>query len=108
MAAQVLPNDASPGKVNTTYFAVGVGFAQVIGNNERRRNLVVTCPSAGTLIVSWDPSPPSVNGVILTAGQFPLVLTRETHGALVTQPLYLASPGGAQTVAIVEEEGLSL
>lgn len=95
-----------PGKVSMTSVSVDVADSPLVPSNERRRSLVVNAPLTNRITLTWDSIAVADSGIVLYPGQWPLVLSRHEHGAMVTQAMRAISDTAAQTVTFAEEIGV--
>lgn len=80
-----------------------VAGGQVLAASAKRIGIVVYAPAVDDVVMSFR-TPVDVNtGMRLKAGMGPIIMTLETFGPLVTQPLYGKTMGAAnQSIGIVE------
>lgn len=96
-----------PGKVNMTSVAVDVTEGALVPQNELRRALIINAPLTNRITLSWAGAAVADQGIVLYPGQWPLVLTRHEHGAMVSQAMRAISDTALQTVTFAEEIGVS-
>lgn len=96
-----------PGKVNMNRIPVDVTEGPFVMSDERRRVLIITAPETNRVTLTWGTDAHLDLGITLYPGGQPLVLDRNTHGAMVTQAMRAISATALQTLTYAEEVGVS-
>lgn len=94
-------NQQKRGYATTRTLAVSATAALAVATSTERTAVILSV-HAGTVFIGTNPGVADLTGVRLTAAHGPLRLTLAEHGAIVFGPLYAISPGGADTMGIVE------
>lgn len=96
-----------PGKVNMNRINVDITEGPLMPGDERRRALIISAPETNRFTITWGTDAHLDLGITLYPGGPPLQLDRNTHGAMVTQPIRAISATALQTVTFAEEIGVS-
>src|SRR5688572_29365150 len=82
--------------------SVGQTAVQLVGPSHLRTALVISCPHSGYITIGFTPSVAVNEGIILNALGTPLVLSLDTHGAVVKKAIYAIHSAGTVSIAVWE------
>ena len=81
-----------------TSTTTGATATEAVKNDPDALVLIMQAIGADTVYVGLTPAVSATNGISLPKDGVPLILTRESHGDLVTRAWYAISPAGASTL----------
>ena len=82
--------------------SVGTAMTKVLNKNPRRFGLIISSSKTQDVYLANTQLGTATNGILILAASSPLKLTIKHDGDIVRGDIWLAAPGGAVTVGVIE------
>ena len=76
--------------------------SRIVSSSPDRTHLLIGSPASGTVTLSLSPSPTAGEGIVLTAGMQPLILSVQRDGDLPMREWFAVATAGTVTFATIE------
>lgn len=81
--------------------ALTTSSQEVLSANDKRRTLILPAPISGTTTWSLGEAAVAGQGIVLGAGQTPIVLTLQHHGRLTCQSVHVIHSAGSVNSSVL-------
>src|ERR1700731_4375988 len=98
-----LADELIPGsKAGCKAVAVATTPTYIVGSNEKRIALIISCPTGGSVTLSTNPSPSANEGLTLYGGGAPIWINAQSFGDFCQRGLFGIASAGTLNIGVVE------